>query len=166
MTDDGDLVLLRDQDRTSWNREQIDEGLRLCQEARRAQPSGVYAIQAAIAAEHARAVSADDTDWEQIVGLYEELLGARPTPVVALNHAVATAKVYGAENALRLVDTLAVDLDGYGPFHAARADFYRTTGRWAEAEDAYRRAIALATNDPERRFLESRLDEFRNTTLD
>jgi len=166
MTHDGNLVLLRDQDRSLWNRDQIDEGLRLCREARRAHPSGVYAIQAAIAAEHAIAAKADDTDWKQIVRLYEELVRERSTPVVALNHAVATAMAYGAEEALRLVDALAVDLDGYGPFHAARADFCRTTRRWPEAEQAYRRALALATNDPERRFLENRLAETRRASFD
>ncbi len=166
MNSNGDLVLLRDQDRSLWNREQIDEGLRLCHEARTTRSAAVYGIQAAIAAEHARAATADDTDWAQIVRLYSELLRARPTPVVALNHAVATAMAYGAEEALRLINTLADDLDGYGPFHAARADFYRTTGRWREAEDAYRGAIALATNDPERRFLEGRLQEVRGAYLD
>jgi RNA polymerase sigma-70 factor (ECF subfamily) len=165
MNEDGDLVLLRDQDRSLWNREQIDEGLRLCRVARATQSAAVYGIQAAIAAEHARSTSADDTDWRQIVRLYGELLRARPTPVVALNHAVATAMAFGAEEALRLVNTLADDLDSYGPFHAARADFYRTAGRWGEAEDAYRRAIALATNDPERRFLQGRLREVRSEKL-
>lgn len=156
---EGDLVLLRDQDRRLWDREQIDEGVRLCRAAHRAPPVGAYAIQAAIAAEHARAVHAEDTDWKKIVRLYRQLLSLRPTPVVALNHAVAAAMAYGAEEGLRLVDSLAKDLDGYGPFHAARADFCRTTGRWQDAEDGYRRAIALATNDPERRFLEGRLRE-------
>jgi RNA polymerase sigma-70 factor (ECF subfamily) len=164
--DEGDLVLLSEQDRNLWNRQQIDEGLRLCRKARAAQVATIYGVQAAIAAEHARAPTADDTDWGQIVRLYAELLQLRPTPVVALNHAVATAMAYGAEEALRLVNTLADDLGGYGPFHAARADFYRTTGRRREAEDAYRRAIALATNDPERRFLERRLQEVRSARID
>jgi RNA polymerase sigma-70 factor (ECF subfamily) len=166
MSKDGDLVLLQDQNRGLWNREQIDEGLRLCREARATPSSAVYGIQAAIAAEHARAASPDDTDWEQIMRLYAELLRVCPTPVVALNHAVATAMVRGAEEALPLVNKLAEDLDGYGPFHAARADLCRTTDRWREAEDAYRRAIALATNDPERRFLEGRLQEVRSVYLD
>lgn len=153
----GDLVLLPDQDRSLWNRQQIEEGLRLCRSGAGGQPRGAYAIQAAIAAEHARAESARNTDWPEIVRLYGELLRLQPTPVIALNHAVATAMVHGAEEALRLVDTLAEDLDGYGAFHAARADFCRTTGRSREAQIAYRRAISLATNDPERRFLEGRL---------
>jgi len=116
--------------------------------------------------EHARAAHAEDTDWKEIVRLYGQLLRVRPTPVVALNHAVATAMAHGAEEGLRLVDSLAEDLDGYGPFHAARADFCRTTGRWQDAEDAYRRAIALSTNDPERRFLERRLQETQEAALD
>jgi RNA polymerase sigma-70 factor (ECF subfamily) len=157
----GDLVLLRDQDRSSWNRAEIAEGLRLCGELSNAQPAGAYTLQAAIAAEHARAERAEDTNWEEIVRLYRELLSVRPTPVVALNHAVASAMAYGAEEGLRLVDALAEDLGGYGPFHAARADFCRTTERWAEAEEAYERAIELSTNDPERRFFEQRLREVR-----
>lgn len=163
---EGDLVLLRDQNRNLWNRVQIEEGLRLCEAAGRTQSIGVYAIQAAIAAEHARPIDADHTNWREIVQLYRQLLRVRPTPVVALNHAVATAMAYGAEEGLRLVDSLASDLDGYGPFHAARADFCRTTGQWQEAEHAYRRAISLATNDPERRFLEGRLQEIRGAALD
>ena len=163
---EGDLVLLPDQNRSLWNRIQIEEGLRLCRAAGLTQSAGAYAIQAAIAAEHARAANADDTDWREIVRLYGELLRVRPTPVVALNHAVATAMAHGAEEGLRLVDSLADDLDGYGPFHATRADFCRTTGRWRDAEEAYRRAIALATNDPERRFLEGRLREVREAAVD
>ena len=163
---EGDLVLLRDQDRSLWNRAQIDEGLRLCRKGHGGQSIGAYAIQAAIAAEHARAADTADTDWKEILRLYGELLRERPTSVVALNHAVATAMAYGAEEGLRLVDTLSEDLDGYGPFHAARADFCRTTGRLRDAEDAYRRAIALATNHPERRFLERRLREVGEASLD
>lgn len=159
--DKGDLVLLQDQDRSLWNRAQIDEGLVLSRQAHARRPTGAYSIQAAIAAEHARASTGEETDWETIVRLYGELLGLRPTPVIALNHAVASAMVYGPERGLRLVEALADDLDAYGPFHAARADFSRTTGLWSEAEEAYARAIALATNEPERRFLESRLREVR-----
>lgn len=155
----GDLVLLRDQNRMLWNRAQIEEGLQLCNEGGQQPSGGAYRIQAAIAAEHARAREAEDTNWTQIARLYEELLETRPTPVVALNHAVAVSMAYGAEEGLRLLGTLADDLDGYGPFHAARADFCRTTGRRGEAEHAYQRAIELASNDPERRFLEGRLRE-------
>jgi len=161
---DGDLVLLRDQDRSLWRQGQIDEGRRLCEDAGRGSSRGAYSIQAAIAAEHARAGDAEDTDWKAVSRLYEELLAARPTPVIALNHAVAISMAYGAEEGLRLLGALAKDLDGYGPFHAARADFCRTTGRRHEAEHAYQRAIELATNDPERRFLEGRLREVRSAT--
>jgi RNA polymerase sigma-70 factor (ECF subfamily) len=155
----GDLVLLHDQDRELWNRAQIEEGLGHCERALSAPLLGRYALQAAIAAEHARAAHADDTDWKAIVALYSRLSRVIPTPVVALNHAVATAMAHGPEEGLRLVDALAGDLDGYGPFHAARADFLRTLGRSGDAERAYERAIDLATNDPERRFLERRLRE-------
>ena len=157
----GDLVLLRDQDRTLWNQAQIEAGLRLCDGAAQSRSGGAYGIQAAIAAEHARAAKAEDTNWAQIAQLYEGLLAVRPTPVIALNHAVAVSMARGAEEGLRLLGALADDLDGYGPFHAARADFCRTTGRRQEAECAYQRAIELATNDPERRFLEGRLREVR-----
>ncbi|MGB3050990.1 MAG: RNA polymerase sigma factor [Polyangiales bacterium] len=161
----GDLVLLRDQDRTLWNRAQIAEGLRLCDGAAQSRSGGAYCIQAAIAAEHARAAEAEDTNWNQIAQLYEALLQTRPTPVIALNHAVAVSMAHGAEQGLRLLGALASDLDGYGPFHAARADFCRTLGRRHEAEHAYRRAIELATNDPERRFLEGRLREVQGMAI-
>lgn len=162
----GDLVLLRDQDRSLWDGTQIDEGLRLCEKPPLAETRGPYAIQAAIAAEHARATVAEDTDWPAIASLYRQLLRARPTPVVALNHAVATAMAQGAEVGLRLLDALAEDLDAYGPFHAARADFYRTTAQWGEAEASYVRALALATHEPERRFFERRLEEVRSASRD
>ncbi|MEM7435391.1 MAG: RNA polymerase subunit sigma-24, partial [Myxococcota bacterium] len=110
---------------------------------------------------HARAERSEDTDWKRIARLYERLLVARPTPVVALNHAVASAMAFGPEEGLRLTEVLRDDLEDYGPFQAARADFLRTTSRWGEAARAYERAIALATNDPERRFLERRLAEVR-----
>jgi len=161
----GDLVLLRDQDRTLWNQAQIEEGLSLCDGAAQSRSGGAYGIQAAIAAQHARAAEAEDTDWDQIAQLYEALLQTRPTPVIALNHAVAVSMAHGAERGLRLLGALADDLDGYGPFHAARADFFRTLGRRPEAEHAYHRAIELATNDPERRFLEGRLREVRGTAI-
>ncbi|MGB5811586.1 MAG: sigma-70 family RNA polymerase sigma factor [Polyangiales bacterium] len=165
MNEAGDLVLLHEQDRTRWDRKQIADGLAQCQAAHRARAVGSYAIQAAIAAVHAASPSAEDTDWKTIERLYKRLLEAQPTPVVALNHAVATAMAYGPEEGLRLVSTLADDLDGYGPFHAARADFYRSTARWVEAAHAYERALTLATNGPEKRFLQTRLDEVqrRNT---
>ncbi|MEM9727384.1 MAG: DUF6596 domain-containing protein [Myxococcota bacterium] len=159
--DDGDLVLLHQQDRSRWDRAQIEEGLAQCRAAHRVGAAGAYTIQAAIAAVHAQAKRADDTDWKTIVRLYARLLLARPTPVVALNHAVASAMAHGAEEGLRLTKVLQPDLELYGPFHAARADFLRTTEQWEAAEAAYLRAIALSTHDPERRFLEGRLAEVR-----
>ncbi len=161
-TADGDLVLLRDQNRTLWDHEEIDEGLRLCGGMRPTTALGPYALQARIAAEHARAPRPDDTNWEEIVRLYADLLQLRPTPVVALNHAVAVSMASGPEEGLRLVEALAKDLDDYGPFHATRADFCRRTGRPAQAEVAYARALALATNAPERRFLEGRLRQVQD----
>jgi RNA polymerase sigma-70 factor (ECF subfamily) len=161
----GDLVLLCNQDRALWNRAQIEEGLGLCDAAQQSPSGGAYRIQAAIAAEHARVAIAENTNWNRIARLYQELLRIRPTPVIALNHAVAVSMASGAEEGLRLLGALADDLDGYGPFHAARADFFRTLGRRPEAEHAYQRAIELATNDPERRFLEGRLREMRGTAI-
>lgn len=159
---DGDLVLLRDQNRARWDHDEIDEGLRLCPPKGATESLGPYALQALIAAEHAGAALADDTNWEEIARLYAELRRLRPTPVIALNHAVAVSMARGPEEGLRLVDTLASDLDDYGPFHAARADFCRRTGRSAEAEASYARALALATNEPEQRFLQGRLEEVRD----
>lgn len=159
---EGELVLLRDQDRSLWDDEQIEEGREILQRAMRSSPPGAYALQAAIAAEHARARVADHTDWKEITSLYARLLEVRPTPVVALNHAVATAMAEDPEAGLRLIDALSEELDAYGPFHAARADLCRRVGRRVEAEQAYRRAIALSTNDPERRFLEGRLREVQD----
>ena len=151
--------------RTLWNRAQIEEGLRLSDGAAQSRSGGSYGIQAAIAAEHARAAEAEDTDWNQIAQLYEALLQTRPTPVIALNHAVAVSMAHGAERGLHLLGALADDLDGYGPLHAAGADFFRTLGRRPEAEHAFQRAIELVTNDPERRFLERLLCEVRGTAI-
>lgn len=159
MDSDGNLVLLRDQDRNRWDRDQIDEGLAL---TNMLTSNGPYAIQARIAAEHARAVDASDTDWGKVARLYRLLLEIHPTPVVALNHAVARAMADGPDRGLRLLAALQEDLDRYGPFHAARADFLRQLGRWVDAESAYERAIELATHQPERRFLEGRLREVRS----
>ncbi len=159
---EGDLVLLADQDRALWDRARIDEGLALCAALEEASsPLGPYGLQAMIAAEHARAPSAAETDWKAIARRYAQLLRMRPTPVVALNHAVSVAMSEGPTEGLRLLDSLAEDLAGYGPFHAARADFLRKSRRRAEAEQSYLRAIALSTNAPERRFLEGRLREVR-----
>jgi RNA polymerase sigma-70 factor (ECF subfamily) len=157
-TDDrGDLVLLDDQDRARWDAAMIDEGLGLLDRAIALRRPGVYQLQAAIAACHARAPRPEDTDWPQIAGLYAALESASPTPVIRLNRAVAVAMADGPDAGLRLLEPLAGDLDGYHLFHAARADLHRRRGALDEAADAYRRAAALATNPAERRFLEGRL---------
>jgi RNA polymerase sigma-70 factor (ECF subfamily) len=153
-TDDaGDLVLLEDQDRSRWDHAMIDEGLALLDEPAAAGP---YRVQAAIAACHAAAPRAEDTDWPQIAALYGRLLELQPSPVVALNHAVAVAMADGPDAGLRLLEPLADDLDRYHLFHAARADLLRRAGR-PGAADAYRRALELVTNDAERRYLTGRL---------
>jgi RNA polymerase sigma-70 factor (ECF subfamily) len=156
----GELVLLEDQDRRRWNRAQIAEALPLVEEALRGGP-GPYALQAAIAALHAEAARAEDTDWPQIVRLYDLLERLQPSPIVSLNRAAAVAMVDGPRPALALIDALADagDLDRYHLLHAARADLLRRLGSPAEAAKSYARAIALLTNDAERRFLERRLRE-------
>ena len=148
----GDLVTLEDQDRSRWDHELIDEGLALVDEP----AIGTYQLQAAIAACHDRAPRPEDTDWAQIASLYDELQRVRPSPVVALNRAVAVAMADGPDAGLRLLDPLADDLDRYHHFHAARADLLRRAGREPEAADAYGRALALVGNDAERRYLERR----------
>ncbi|MFL5790454.1 MAG: RNA polymerase sigma factor, partial [Actinomycetota bacterium] len=149
----GDLVTLEDQNRSRWDHELIDEGLALVD----ASPgAGPYGLQAAIAACHDRAPRPEDTDWAQIASLYDELERVRPSPVVALNRAVAVAMADGPDAGLRLLDPLAVDLDRYHHFHAARADLLRRAGRGPEAATAYDRALALVGNDAERRYLERR----------
>ncbi|PYU89507.1 MAG: RNA polymerase subunit sigma-24 [Acidobacteria bacterium] len=156
----GDLVVLEDQDRRRWDQRQIAEALPLVEEALRGGP-GPYALQAAIAAVHCRAARAEDTDWPQIVGLYDLLERLQPSPIVSLNRAVAVAMVEGLKPALALIDALAAtgDLDGYHLLHAARADLLRRAGSSVEAAKSYARALALVTNDSERRFLERRLRE-------
>jgi RNA polymerase sigma-70 factor (ECF subfamily) len=156
----GDLILLEDQDRSRWDRQRIAEALPLVDEALRDDP-GPFTLQAAIAALHCQAARAEDTDWRQIVRLYDLLERLQPSPVVSLNRAVAVAMLDGPEPALALIDGLAAggDLDGYHLLHAARADLLRRIGSSAEAARSYTRALALATNDSERRFLERRLRE-------
>jgi len=156
----GDLVLLEEQDRRRWNHAQIAEALPLVDEALRGGP-GPFAVQAAIAALHCRAARPEDTDWRQIVRLYDLLERLRPSPVVSLNRAAAVAMVEGPRPALALIDELAAtgDLDRYHLLHAARADLLRRLGSADEAAKSYATAIALVTNDAERRFLERRLRE-------
>jgi len=161
----GDLVVLEEQDRSRWDRRQIAEALPLVQEALAGGP-GPFALQAAISALHCRARRAEDTDWPQIVRLYDVLERLQPSPVVALNRAVAVAMASGPAAALEIVNRLAAasDLDGYHLLHAARADLLRRMGSWAEAAESYRRALELVTNDSERRFLERRLREVQGRT--
>lgn len=162
LDENGDLVTLEHQDRTKWNREQIEEALPLVEEALRSTP-GPYAVQAAIAALHCQAARAEETDWRQILSLYDLLERMQPSPVVSLNRAVAVAMVHGSERALRLVDTLAEsgDLNEYHLLHSARADLLRRLGDSTGAAVSYERALGLATNESERRFLERRLREVR-----
>jgi RNA polymerase sigma-70 factor (ECF subfamily) len=155
MTPDGGLVLLADQDRRLWNRELIAEGQSIVRQCLRRNQPGPYQVQAAINAVHSDSPSAEATDWEQILALYDQLLQLSPGPVVALNRAVAVAEVHGPAAALGLVDGL--DLGGYGLFHAVRADLLRRLGRFREAKASYRDAVGLAGNAAERRFLEGRL---------
>jgi RNA polymerase sigma-70 factor (ECF subfamily) len=155
---DGSLVLLADQDRSRWDGVAIAEGAALVERALRRGRHGPYQLQAAIAAVHAHAPTPGDTDWVEIVGLYDALLRLAPTPVVALNRAVAVAELDGPAAALPLVDGLD-ELAGYHHFHATRADLLRRLGRTAEAASAYERAIELTTNGAERRFLEGRRRE-------
>jgi RNA polymerase sigma-70 factor (ECF subfamily) len=160
LDDSGDLVLLEDQDRRRWNRGQIAEALPLVEEAL-AGGAGPFALQAAIAALHCQADRAEDTDWPQIVRLYDLLERVQPTPVVSLNRAAAVAMVEGPAPALALVEALAGDLDRYHLLHAARADLLRRLGASSEAAESYERALALVTNDAERRFLERRVRELQ-----
>ena len=157
----GDLVLLEDQDRSLWNGEQIAEGTALVEQALSSRRFGPYTLQAAIAAVHAEAPDAAATDWAQIVGLYDVLMRADPSPIVELNRAVAVAMRDGPEAGLALVDAILArgDLSDYRLVHAARADLCRRLGRSAEAREAYQRALALTRQEPERRFLERRLAE-------
>ena len=153
-TADGDLVLLADQDRTRWDRALIAEGLALVRQCLRLDRPGYYQIQAAINAVHSDAPSAGDTDWRQILALYDQLFALAPTPIVALNRAVAVAEVHGAAAALAIVNQLA--LEEYAVFHVVRADLLRRVGRIGEAVGAYSAAISRTENAVERSFLERR----------
>jgi RNA polymerase sigma-70 factor, ECF subfamily len=156
-----ELILLEDQDRALWSRDQITEGVALVQRALSMGQVGPYTIQAAIAAVHAQAPSAAATDWGHIVALYDLLLQAHPSPVVALNRAVAVAMRDGPLAGLTLIDTILAqgDLGNYHLIHAARADLCRRLGRTIEARASYDRALSLTQQEPERRFLEKRLSE-------
>ena len=166
LSDSGELVLLEEQDRTRWNRSQIAEALPLVEEALRGGP-GPYSLQAAIAAIHCQAARPEDTDWPQIVRLYDLLERVQPSPIVSLNRAVAVSMAEGPRPALDLIEALASQssLQDYHLFHAARADVLRRIGSADEAAKSYSRALALATNQSERRFLERRLRETQKSLL-
>jgi RNA polymerase sigma-70 factor, ECF subfamily len=160
----GELILLDDQDRSLWNRDQIAEGSALVERALSSRRFGPYTLQAAIAAVHAKAPSAAATDWAQIVGLYDVLARADASPVVELNRAAAVAMRDGPRAGLALIDAILArgDLGDYHLAHSARADLCRRLGRTAEARTSYRRALALTRQEPQRRFLERRLEELRD----
>ena len=158
---DGELILLEHQDRSRWNREQIAEGVTLVERALLSRRFGPYTLQAAIAAVHAEAVNAVATDWPQIVALYSVLMRVEPSVVVELNRAVAVAMWQGPEAGLKLIDAILArgDLADYKFAHSARADLCRRLGRTSEARVSYEKALALTQQEPERRFLEKRLQE-------
>jgi len=160
-TGDGEIVLLEQQDRALWSRAEIDEGARRVEAALASRRFGPFTLQAAIAAVHAEARSASETDWRQIVGIYDVLMRAVPSPVVELNRAVAVAMSDGPEAGLRLIDALLArgELADYPHAHSAKADLCRRLGRTSEARVAYERALALSKQAAERRFLEKRLRE-------
>jgi RNA polymerase sigma-70 factor (ECF subfamily) len=169
----GEIVVLEDQDRSRWNQKQIAEALPLVDEALRGAPGvetpqsapGTFELQAAIAAVHCRAARPEDTDWPEIVKLYDRLQAAQPTSVVSLNRAVAVAMMEGPQAGLTLIEQLAAtnELDNYHLLHAARADLLRRLGKHEEATKSYQQALALVTNDSERRYLQRRLSEVQTT---
>jgi RNA polymerase sigma-70 factor (ECF subfamily) len=162
-TPDGEVVLLDDQDRTLWNREQIAEGVALVERALGSRGFGPYTLQAAIAAVHAEAATAAETDWAEIVGLYDVLLRADPSPVVELNRAAAVSMRDGPEAGLGLIDDLLArgELADYPLAHSARAELCRKLGRKAEAVASYERALRLSRQEPQRRFLQRRVEQLR-----
>lgn len=161
VSDEGELVLLADQDRSKWKRSQIDEGSRLAETALRMMRPGCYQIQAAIAAVHAEASTAAETDWPQIAVLYDQLLHYARSPVIELNRAVAVSFAVSPGEGLRLVDAIAerAVLEEYAPFHLARADMFRRLGNCDDARQCYARALPFAQNEQVRRFIERRLEE-------
>jgi RNA polymerase sigma-70 factor (ECF subfamily) len=160
---EGQLITLEEQDRSLWNREQITAGLAVLDRAYQMGQRGPYLIQAAISSLHAQAERPEDTDWRQIAALYASLNHITPSPIIALNHAVAVAMSEGPERGLYLLAELAdnEDLRGYHHFQAARADLLRRAGRWVEAAEAYEQALALVQNVVEEQYLTRRLDEMR-----
>src|SRR5271167_2243324 len=160
---EGELILLDQQDRLLWNRDQIAEGISLTESALRSRRFGAYTLQAAIAAVHAEASSAASTDWLQVTLLYDRLIRIHPSPVVELNRAVAVAMCEGPEQGLRLIDGLLAheELANYHLAHSARADLCRRLGRFSEARASYEKALTLARQEPERRFLAKRLSELK-----
>ena len=163
VNDRGELVTLEEQDRSVWDREEIAEGVRLVETALALGQAGNYQIQAAIAAVHAEAGTADETDWEQIVALYQELMRATSSPVVALNHAAAVAMSEGFERGLSLIESAGTSgaLDNYYLYHASRADLLRRLKRISDAAEAYQRALSLTTNSVEQNYIHRRLRELR-----
>ncbi|HEV8658156.1 MAG TPA: RNA polymerase sigma factor [Thermoanaerobaculia bacterium] len=163
----GELVTLEEQDRSLWNRSQIDEGLRLVDLALSLSDIGPYQLQAAIAALHVSAANAVDTDWREIAAIYEALESRHPSPVVTLNRAVAIAMSEGFEHGLAIIEALGEsgELDSYAPYHASRADLLRRIGRSADAIRAYERALSLTANAVERRYMRRRLAELSGTPL-
>src|SRR5215813_11119221 len=159
----GELILLENQDRSRWNREQIAEGVALLEKALKSHRFGAYTLQAAIAAVHAEAESAAVTDWRQIVALYNQLVRIQPSPIVHLNRAVAIAERDGPEAGLAHIDALLEhgDLANYYLAHSARAELYRRLGRTAEARASYEKALALTQQEPERQFLQERIRQLK-----
>jgi RNA polymerase sigma-70 factor (ECF subfamily) len=160
-SDDGEIVLLEDQDRSLWDKKLIAEGVALTEQALKTGMFGAYCLQAAIAAVHAEAPSAEATDWSEIIGLYDVLSRLDPSPVVALNRAVAVAMRDGPEAGLSIVNGLMRWLPGYHLAYAVEADLHRRLGKRTEALACYKRALALARQGPERRFLEKRIAELK-----
>ena len=159
----GELILLKNQDRSLWNREQISEGVALVEKALNSRRFGAYTLQAAIAAVHAEAESAAATDWRQIVALYNQLARIQPSPVVHLNRAVASAMRDGPEAGLKHIDALLEhgELANYYLAHSARADMYRRLGRTSEARSSYEKALSLTQQEPERQFLQARIRQLK-----
>ena len=165
MNADGKFVTLEEQDRSRWDREEIDEGLQLVEKALKMGGVGNYQIQAAIAAVHSEASTADQTDWPQVVALYQELMRINSSPVIALNHAAAVAMSEGAESGLALINEANTGnrLENYYLFHASRADLLRRLNRLDEAATSYTRALSLTTNRIEQQYLRERLNEVTKT---